>query len=186
MRSINYHATSILWLSLEPYHNAGIPPERTKELIEQIRDPGSASGGRLWCESQGVNYNWNVRTMATDPVALDGIVSYIRFTLENELRRIADEAPNDSGAIWRCTWCGRDTPTRLCAHCENDCTYDRTKPHQPQWSRKTKTLVECKVCDREAPYSAMAEREMCNPQPPYHQNEQDCTPAAAQDAAPHA
>ncbi len=66
--------------------------------------------------------------------------------------------------IWRCTWCCKDTKTKACEHCGSDhAVSDRTKPHRPEWSRKTMTTVECKVCDREGPYSIQGSSELCNP-----------------------
>jgi hypothetical protein len=87
-RKISYHASTILWLSLEAYHNEGIPPWRTRQLIEQITDPGSCTGAKLRCEAQGINHNWNVRTAARHPDTLLEIVSRIEMELGIELDMI--------------------------------------------------------------------------------------------------
>ncbi len=68
----------------------------------------------------------------------------------------------ESTPILRCTWCCKDTPTSPCHRCGNDvCLTDRTKPHRPEWSRKTISTVECKVCDRSGPYSIQTTSDDC-------------------------
>lgn len=79
---IDYWTSSIIWLSLEDYHNKGIKPERSKELIEGI------NRWRLWCEPSRINNNWNVRTQMNDPSAHYWIVRAIEFVLEEELERM--------------------------------------------------------------------------------------------------
>ena len=68
--------------------------------------------------------------------------------------------------IFRCTWCCKDTESKPCQHCGNECcVVDRTKPHTPEWSRKTIATVECKICDRQAPYASQGiVGDRCNPQ----------------------
>lgn len=66
--------------------------------------------------------------------------------------------------IWRCTFCCKDTKTKECEHCGNDVsTVDRTQPHAPEWSRATSEEVECKVCDRRAPYTEQGSSAQCHP-----------------------
>lgn len=61
-----------------------------------------------------------------------------------------------SEPILRCTWCCKDTLTKPCQYCGNFHTVkDRTESHIPEWSRKDTAIVECKVCDRKAPYKLM-------------------------------
>lgn len=72
---IDYSVTSVIHLSLEYYHNAGLSPEKTKEIIEGIRDP--AGNLNLYCEASGINHNWNVRTRALSPGTHGDIVNEI-------------------------------------------------------------------------------------------------------------
>lgn len=83
---IEYYATSVLHLSLESYFNAGIPPERSKELIEGIYDVVGCL--KLWCEPSGVNHNWNVRTRANTAKSQAWVVHEITCVLEAELKRM--------------------------------------------------------------------------------------------------
>ena len=54
-----------------------------------------------------------------------------------------------------CSWCCKPTRTKPCEHCGNDCTVtDADKPHRTEWSRKTITQVECKICGRTAPINS--------------------------------
>ena len=84
---MNYHVSSIIHLSLEKYYNAGILPERSKELIESIPDPGSSSLN-LWCTKQCINHNWDVRTLLTDPESIEQLVWQITDVLDAELERM--------------------------------------------------------------------------------------------------
>lgn len=83
---MNYYFSSIIHLSLESYYNRGLTPEKAKEIIEGIRDYGS-DYGNLWCQSSGINSNWSVRTLATDPVLLDGIARLILIQIEDYLSK---------------------------------------------------------------------------------------------------
>jgi len=65
--------------------------------------------------------------------------------------------------ILRCIWCCKDTKTSPCEHCGSDNVVDRTKPHEPHWSRATISQVECKICDRRGPYEIQSERGLCQP-----------------------
>src|SRR5215472_6693809 len=54
----------------------------------------------------------------------------------------------------RCTWCCKDTRTSPCENCGSDiAVVDPYKEHTHDWSRKTITTMECKVCDLEVPNS---------------------------------
>jgi hypothetical protein len=91
---IDYYATSILHLSLESYFNAGIPPSRSKELIESI--PDVVGSLNLWCEPSGVNHNWNVRTRANTERNQYLIVFQITCALEAELKRMKVDVEKQS------------------------------------------------------------------------------------------
>lgn len=65
--------------------------------------------------------------------------------------------------ILRCTWCCRDVEQDPCEHCDNYSVTARTKPHRPEWSRKTLQTVECKVCDRERPNAGHGTDNWCAP-----------------------
>lgn len=83
---IEYYATSVLHLSLEVYHNAGIPPSRSKELIESIWDMvGSLN---LWCEPSGLNDNWNVHTRSNTKRNQETLICVIGVVLDAELKRM--------------------------------------------------------------------------------------------------
>jgi hypothetical protein len=74
---------------------------------------------------------------------------------------------NAKGAILRCEWCIKDTKTNPCEHCGSISVSDRTKPHAPHWSRHTRHLIICKVCDRTAGYEQQGvANDMCYPANP--------------------
>ena len=87
--NLKYYTTSIIHLSLEDYHNAGISPDKTKELIESIVYPwqtgGYSSGYTLKCDRAYINANWNVEVMTTDPHKIDYIVRIIKDKLNRHL-----------------------------------------------------------------------------------------------------
>lgn len=82
---IHSHVSSTIWLTLEEYYNKGVTPEQAKEAIEALPDLGSSSL-RLVCESQGLNYNWNVRTTATSPYIIKDILRMIEMALNRLLK----------------------------------------------------------------------------------------------------
>lgn len=81
---VNFYRTSVLHLSLEDYHNAGLTNEQTKEIIEKIPDPGMTSGYnfKLRCTPQGINGNWNVHTSLHDFEEICDLVTYIEYHLD--------------------------------------------------------------------------------------------------------
>lgn len=81
---MNYSVTSIIWLSLEDYYNAGLSPEQAKSIIESMNDPGSMSL-KLQCRPQGINRNWNVMTGLTDPERINWLVMRIYVRLEEAI-----------------------------------------------------------------------------------------------------
>jgi hypothetical protein len=91
---IEYYATSVLHLSLEDYFNAGIPPERSKELIEGI--PDVVGSLNLWCEPSGLNHNWNVHTRANTATHQYLVVFEITCALEDELKRMKADVEKQS------------------------------------------------------------------------------------------
>jgi hypothetical protein len=91
MPGLNYYVTSVIHLSLEEYHNAGLTPEETKACIEKMPDPGSYAGGRLRCEPSGINRNWNVYTMCIDLDEALCLTRRIENALEHELKKRTGE-----------------------------------------------------------------------------------------------
>jgi len=85
---INYHTDRRIWLSLEDYHNAGISSERSKEIIESIKDPVSCScwPHNLSCSSMGINGNWIVSSSAMTNSEIDYVVGAIVDSLYEELK----------------------------------------------------------------------------------------------------
>jgi hypothetical protein len=63
---INYFTTTRIWLHLQDFYNRGMTPERAKEVIEQIPDPGSH-----------LNRNWIVETALNEQTAVVDLVREI-------------------------------------------------------------------------------------------------------------
>ena len=82
----HYFVTSVIWLSLEEYYNAGLTPEQAKNTIELMSDPASGGGMKLRCEKQFVNSNWNVLTGLTDPYRIRLLVEDIYRSLDMALK----------------------------------------------------------------------------------------------------
>jgi len=82
---ITYFVTESLWLSLESYYNAGLTPERAKEIIESLR----VSDGALYmrCEPSGLNRNWIVH-LPYDTSTIQAI-NNIQVALTRELNKCA-------------------------------------------------------------------------------------------------
>lgn len=87
-----YFTSSVIWLSLESFYNAGLTPEDAKEAIESIRDPGNFNR-KLRCENRGLNGNWNVKTALTDPQSLDDLHYHIIFRLWLTLKEKVEGKP---------------------------------------------------------------------------------------------
>lgn len=83
---IDFYTTTVIHLSLEPYHNAGLTPAETQAIIESLPDPASSSL-MLACEPAGINSNWSVRTMATNPATILLIVDTIQLVLGRALKQ---------------------------------------------------------------------------------------------------
>lgn len=82
--NLNYYTTSIIHLSLEPFHNAGLTPEQTKKEIEKVRDGNT----HVWCEASGINRNWNVRTIHTRSFEIKFLVRIIEKRLNELLEKV--------------------------------------------------------------------------------------------------
>jgi len=90
MRGLIYYVTSVIHLSLEDYHNAGLTPEETKACIEKIPDPRSPIHC-LRCEASDINSNWNVHTMCIHSDELFYLTRRIENELEHELKKRTGE-----------------------------------------------------------------------------------------------
>ena len=90
---MNYYVTSIIHLSLEPFHNAGLTPEETGEIISSLTDPCSSRGMKFWIEKSGINHNWNIRTSARSENSIERIVELIVHVLCQELVKKGKEIP---------------------------------------------------------------------------------------------
>lgn len=71
---MNFYTFTEIHLSLEDFHNAGLTPEETKEIIEATIDPFSPRGARFFAESSGINHNWKIKTSAKAPSSIRTIV----------------------------------------------------------------------------------------------------------------
>jgi len=89
MIKIRYYTTTNINLGLEDYHNAGMTPERSKELIEQITEPfqscGFSSLFKLRCTPSGINRNWTVETTARSRDQIEYVILLIVRKLDEEL-----------------------------------------------------------------------------------------------------
>ena len=81
----HYSVTSVIWLSLEDYYNAGLTPEQVKTTIELMDYP---AGGclKLKCEQQFINNNWNVHTGLTDREQIHWLTRNIYHSLDMALK----------------------------------------------------------------------------------------------------
>ena len=94
---LTYFVSSVLNLSLEDFHNAGLTPEETKAEIEKIRDPGSCGGYNLYCKESGINRNWNVSTQLTNSLDIMDLIDTIhsRLTLLLEAKKAKCKVAQD-------------------------------------------------------------------------------------------
>jgi len=88
-RTIRYDTSTTIHLSLEDFHNAGLTPEETKEVIENITDPGMRDMGsmrhKLHCERTYFNGNWKFNCYISNPQSIRLLVEEIRRALELKL-----------------------------------------------------------------------------------------------------
>lgn len=97
--NLNYHTTTLVHLSLESFHNAGLTPEQTKEEIEKVQD-GTM---RVWCEQSGINRNWNVRTIRTGTLEIHDLVRTIEERLNALLHNeSSSETARQRGVVSTC------------------------------------------------------------------------------------
>lgn len=82
---MQYFVTSLIWLSLEKYYNAGLTQERAREVIESLRDP-YGQNTKLFCLRSGFNGNWKVETSALSSEQIADVVDLIDTALEIEMR----------------------------------------------------------------------------------------------------
>ena len=82
---MNFEISTIIYLSLESFHNAGLKPEETRKVIENIPDPGCSK--YLSCREGGINNNWNVITAASSRSNINYIVARIANDLCFELEK---------------------------------------------------------------------------------------------------
>lgn len=77
-----------IWLSLEDFYNAGISSEKSKEIIESIKDPINDSGWprNLSCSPMGINGNWIVQSSAMTDLEIEQVVWLIEDRPFEELR----------------------------------------------------------------------------------------------------
>ena len=83
-----YYVTSKIHLSLESYHNAGLPPKKTKEIIERVlveQIPGSG-----YCQPSGINDNLTIHTVETNPNTIQVIVNVVGMALDRALKEVKE------------------------------------------------------------------------------------------------
>ena len=84
-------------LSLEDFHNAGLTPEETKNVIEQIKDPTSGWCKTFKCYASGINRNWAIKTV--DYCSMNVIVAIldeIEFELKKYLKKKKGSLKNEN------------------------------------------------------------------------------------------
>ncbi len=80
---LTYTTDRRIWLS----HNAGMSSERSKGIIESIRDPFSMLYSNLRCRAMGINSNWIVMSGARSNWDVQYIVDLIEAALFWELEK---------------------------------------------------------------------------------------------------
>lgn len=86
---LNYYTTTEIHLSLEDFHNAGLRPHETREIIENISiDRGNEwphFKNKLFVRQSNINNNWTVRVSTTNQYAIENIVFDIEMKLKQAL-----------------------------------------------------------------------------------------------------
>lgn len=75
--TLTYNTTTILWLHLEDWHNAGLTPEETRDAIESVWNVN-------YCKQQHINNNWNAHLKSSGELAAQATAFDIEVKL-NEL-----------------------------------------------------------------------------------------------------
>ncbi len=69
---LRYHTSTLVWLSLEDFHNAGLTPE---EIIHDLNNMRNDHGEYLYFEPSGFNNNLIIQNPGTsDPESNDRLV----------------------------------------------------------------------------------------------------------------
>lgn len=98
---MKYYLTTDVHLFLEDFHNDGLTPEETKEILEGIVDPGSSRAARLGVRPSGINHNWTITTMLIDHRQIEYLIGYIIHDMRLALSKKKCELPFTYG------WNGR-------------------------------------------------------------------------------
>lgn len=77
---VGYYTTTNISLSLEGYHNEGLTPQETREVIETIYDP--AGNDKFHCTPGGINQNWSIRTWGHSTECIEEIIELIQIELD--------------------------------------------------------------------------------------------------------
>lgn len=87
--SLEYYTSIVVHLSLEPFHNAGLTPEETREVIEHFHDINAigGSGLNLYAEQSGINFNWEFRVRQQHPMNILILVAEIERALVRKLNQ---------------------------------------------------------------------------------------------------
>lgn len=81
-RQINFFTSTLIWLHLEDYYNAGITSLEAKKIIENLRDFNNTY---IICENSGINGNWIVGTSSNNKNDHLTLVKEIQWALESFL-----------------------------------------------------------------------------------------------------
>jgi len=87
MQQLGFYTTTTVHLSLEDFYNAGMTPERAKEIIETFRDTSGPMrpAMRLFCSPAGINNNWKFEVYSTNQHYVSDLLEDISYALNLEL-----------------------------------------------------------------------------------------------------
>lgn len=95
MTNLHYYVTSVVHLSLEDYHNRGLKPEETRQIIESMRSPGSSSLN-IRCEPSGVNHNWDAHVLTDNRFLVEFFIEDLKFNLDQAFyEKLAEKSTNE-------------------------------------------------------------------------------------------
>ena len=84
--NLHYSTSTVIWLHLEDYHNAGLSSAETRKIIEGLADPiqryGYSSDIKLSCFPMGLSGNWKVSGNAVTQSEVERTVEIIRLSLD--------------------------------------------------------------------------------------------------------